>query len=94
MNTGVQFLFSFWNGNLDHDCETQLHSFLHPIKKKKVKKKVIFHFTLSARRILSKMGQDLLQNADEDFRHNLQSKIVTALHLAHEQVSAVVKSFI
>lgn len=40
------------------------------------------------------MGQDLLQNADEDFRHNLQSKIVTALHLAHEQVSAVVKSFI
>lgn len=66
------------------------------LKKKVSKKKVIFHFTLSttARRILSKMGQDLLQNADEDFRHNLQSKIVTALHLAHEQVSAVVKSFI
>lgn len=47
---------------------------------------------------LSKIGQDLMQNADKDFRHNLQPKIVTGspsgTPTEYVQLSAVVKSLI
>lgn len=47
---------------------------------------------------LSKIGQDLMQNADKVFRHNPQPKIVTGSPSGtpneYVQLSAVVKSLI